>query len=204
MVQSFAPMTAVTRPIATVPQPRRYSPEDLLRLPDGVNFELVDGQLVERQMGTESSWVAVQLVILLGAHCKARNLGWVFGADASFQCFPDAPDKVRKPDVSFVRLDRLAGGPPKGHCRVAPDLAVEVISPNELYSEVEEKVAEYLAAGVQLVWVIDPPTRSARVHRADGTVANLGAGDELSGESVVPGFHCPVADLFTAPRPAAG
>jgi Uma2 family endonuclease len=204
MVQSFAPMSAVTHPIHTAQQARRYTPEDLLRLPDDVNYELVDGQLVERTVGTESSWIAARLVALLIAYCDSRALGWVFGADAGFQCFPDAPDKVRKPDVSFVRLDRLPGGPPKGHCRVAPDLAVEVVSPNELYSEVEEKVAEYLSAGVQLVWVIDPPTRSARVHRADGTVANLGAGDELSGESVVPGFHCPVADLFTAPRPPAG
>jgi Uma2 family endonuclease len=141
----------------------------------------------------------VQLVILLGAHCKANRLGWIFGADASFQCFLDAPDKVRKPDVSFVRLDRLPGGPPKGHCRVAPDLAIEVISPNELYSEVEEKVDEYLAAGVRLVWVIDPPHRSIRVHRADGTVTDLRETEALSGEAVIPGFRCLVSDLFTRP-----
>jgi Uma2 family endonuclease len=78
-----------------------------------------------------------------------------------------------------------------------------VISPNELYSEVEEKVDEYLAAGVRLVWVIDPPHRSVRIHRADGTVTDLHESDELSGEAVVPGFCCPVAELFHPPVAAA-
>ena len=197
-------MSAVSRPIPLPPSPpARLTPEDLLRLPNGVDYELVDGQLAERTMGTESSWIALQLGALLTVHCNARKLGWVFGADAGFQCFPDAPDKVRKPDVSFVRFDRLPGGPPKGHCRVAPDLAVEVISPNELYSAVEEKVDEYLAAGVKLVWVIDPPRASVRVHRADGTVADLGRSDELSGADAVAGFRCRVADLFVGPTAGA-
>lgn len=165
-------------------------------MPDGVAYELVDGQLVERTMGTESSWVALQLAALLVVYCKSHNIGWVFGADAGFQCFPGAPDKVRKPDVSFVRSDRLPAGPPKGHCRVAPDLAVEVISPHELYSEVEAKVDEYLAAGVRIVWVIDPPHRAVRVHRADGTVTDLRDSDDLPGEDAVPGFRCRVGDLF--------
>ncbi len=71
-----------------------------------------------------------------------------------------------------------------------------MISPNDLYGEVEEKVDEYLLAGVRLVWVIDPQTKSIRIHRANRTVEDLNVTDELSGEDVVPGFRCRVADLF--------
>ena len=84
----------------------------------------------------------------------------------------------------------------RGHCRIAPNLAVEVISPNDSYEEVEEKVREYLAANVELVWVINPATRSVRVHRADGSVTDLDENSELDGENVVPGFRCRVCDLF--------
>jgi Uma2 family endonuclease len=131
----------------------------------------------------------------------------VAGSEASYQCFPNNPNRVRRPAVSFIRIGRLtAGEEPEGHCRIAPDLAVEVVSPNDLYSEVEEKVVEYLGAGVRLVWVINPPTRTVRVHRADGTGADLGALDELDGEDVLPGFHCKIEDLFRPPAagPAAG
>jgi Uma2 family endonuclease len=72
----------------------------------------------------------------------------------------------------------------------------EVISPNELASELEAKVAEFLSAEVQLVWVIDPEQRTVRIHRADGTFGWLREGDTLSGETILPGFSCPVRDLF--------
>lgn len=182
---------------------RIYTPEDLLALPDSVSYELVDGELVERNMGFESSVVGGRLFRQLANHCYANNLGEVTPADASYQCFPDAPNKVRKPDVSFIASGRLPVGVlPRGHCRIAPDLAVEVVSPNDAFSEVETKVSEYLAAGVRLVWVIDPPTRVVLVYRPDGTGARLHNGDSLPGESVVPGFQCPVAELFPSPQPA--
>src|SRR2546423_11512315 len=105
-------MSTVARPIPTPREPVHYTAEDLLRLPNSINFELVDGQLVERKMGFESSWIGGQLFLLLAAYCNAHRLGWAAPADASFQCFADDPDRVRKPDVSFIRLDRLPGGPP--------------------------------------------------------------------------------------------
>ena len=182
---------------------QRYTPEDLLAMPDSVSFELVNGELVERKMGWKSSWVAGRVLTFLSTFCDANSLGLVAPADASYQCYPDAPGKVRKPDVSFIRLSWLpAEEELEGHCRIPPDLAVEVVSPNDLYYEVEEKVAEYLAAGVQLVWVVNPPTRMVRIHRADGTVADLREPDELSGEDVVPGFRCRVGALFATPAPA--
>ena len=110
----------------------RYTPEDLLAMPDGKSYELVDGQLVERNMGAESSWVGGQLLIRLGSYCEEHGLGWALPADNGFQCFAHDPGLVRKPDVSFVRYGRLPGEVlPKGWIKIPPDLAVEVVSPND-------------------------------------------------------------------------
>lgn len=174
-----------------------FTPEDLLLMPDGDRFELVDGQLVEKGMGFQSSFIGGRLFALLWRFIEQNALGWVLPADTSFQCFPSRPTQVRSPDVSFIRSSRLAAADmPQGHCRIAPDLAAEVISPNDLFGAMSLKVNEYLAAGVLLVWVIDPNSERVFVYRANGTAAILTKLDELSGEDVVPGFHCQVADLF--------
>lgn len=179
---------------------RHYAPDDLLKMPDGDRYELVDGQLVERNIGTESSHIGGRIFRWLGNYGEDGGLGIALPADASYRCFPDDSDKVRRPDASFIRQDRVPPtGRLKGHCLVAPDLVVEVVSPNDLYSDVEEKVAEYLAAGVQLVWVVNPPTRSVRIRRADGTSTDLGDADELTGETILPGFRCRIGDLFLPP-----
>jgi Uma2 family endonuclease len=186
--------------MSTVALERRYTPEDLLTMPDGDRYELVDGELVERDMGWDSSRIGGRLYRYLSSYCEDNGLGWVAPADADYQCFPDAPDKVRKPDASYIRLDRLpASRKPLGHCPIAPDAAAEVVSPNDSYSDVEVKVDEYLRAGVCLVWVIDPVTRSVRVHRQDGSVTDLTEKDYLDGENVIPGFKCRVGDLFLDP-----
>jgi Uma2 family endonuclease len=191
-------MTLATAPPAS--PPARFTPEDLLNLPDAVNFELVDGQLVERHMGMESSQVAFLLGVEIGKYLEAHPIGLAFGADASYRCFPDAPDKVRRPDVSFIRSGRLPGDRvPKGHCPIAPDLAVEVVSPHDLAEELEDKVAEYLAAGVRLVWIIYPGTRTVVIQRA-GTAASarmiLRGDDMICGDDVLPGFSCPAREFF--------
>ncbi len=180
-----------------------YTAEDLLTMPDGDLYELVDGQLVERDMGIKSSWIAGQLFGLLTLHLRNqdRQLGWVFPSDSSYQCFPNHPNRVRKPDVSFLQAGRLPDDElPDGHLRIAPDLVAEVVSPNDLYGDVIRKVFEYLDARVPLIWVIDPATRTLMVYRADGSVQLLKEDDQLSGESVLAGFACPVAEIFP-PRP---
>lgn len=180
---------------------RRTTPDDLLRMEDGVNYELVDGELVERNIGWESSRIGGTVYGLLFSQPSVRAIVSLAPADASYRCFPDDPDKVRRPDVSAIRLERL---PPveerQGHCRVAPDLAVEVVSPHDYYEDVEVKVQEYLDAGVKLVWVISPSSHTVRVHRLDGSVSDLDEVDDLSGESVIPGFTCRVAEIFQSPQ----
>lgn len=187
--------------VQTEPAKSVYTPEDLLTMPDGDRYDLVDGKLVERNMSFWSSYVALTAGTLLRVYCLAHNLGWVVPEGTSYQCFPLRPGKVRKPDVSFIRLDRLtlAQAIVEGHIPIHPDLAAEVISPRDVHYEVDEKVDEWLKAGVGLVWVINPRRCSVRVHRADGAEIILHEQDELSGEQIVPGFHCRVGDLFLAP-----
>jgi Uma2 family endonuclease len=180
----------------------RYTPDDLLSMPDGDRYELVSGELVERHTGWDAGQVSARLLFLLSAHCDATGAGWVVGVKAGYQGFPDSPDKVRRPNGSFVRLERLPPEQmPDGHCLIAPDLAVEVIFPDDRFYEVENRVTDYLRAGVPLVWVVSPPTRTVRVHRADGGAAYLHESDDLTGDDVLPGFRCRVAALFAAPTP---
>jgi Uma2 family endonuclease len=174
-----------------------FTPEDMEQMPGLDLFELVDGRLVEKHMGWESSWISTRLSRLLDIWCDTNHLGWVAGAEAGYQCFPFAPNLVRKPDVSFVRRGRLPGERfPPGNARIVPDLAVEVVSPNDTYYEVERKVQEYLRAGVPLVWVVNPPTRMVRVHRPGGRLTDLDEHQELTGEEVIPGFRCRVGDFL--------
>ena len=177
-----------------------YTPEDLLVMPDGDQYELVDGELVERPMGFRSSYIGGRMFKLLAVHCDQHQLGWVLPSDAGYQCFPDDPGKVRKPDVSFIQAARLAAEEaPEGWARIAPDLAVEVVSPNDYFEAVSVKAHEYLNAGVRLVWVVDTATQMVYVYHHDRRGEILTQNDDLSGEDVVEGFHCRVADLFASP-----
>jgi Uma2 family endonuclease len=181
----------------------RITPEEFLTLPDHDRYELVDGQLVEVNVSVLSSLVAGELQGRLHAHCRTGDLGWVWPADTLGR-FSRDPNQVRKPDVLFIRREHLTAELLAGSfVTIPPDLVVEVLSPNDLAYEVDEKVNEYLDADVRLVWVINPKLRTVRIHRLDGTVAVLSEADELSGEDVVPGFRCRVGELFpTLPAPA--
>lgn len=178
---------------------KTYTPEDLLSIDDGKGYELVDGHLVERDMSQVSSWIGGRLYRFVDIFAEDHQSGWVWVADLGYECFPDAPGKIRKPDVSFIRRERMPDGPStEGYAYIAPDLVAEIVSHNDLWHKVEEKVAEYLVAGVPLVWVIGSEVRSAYVYRRDGSVSRLREGDDLDGEDVLPGFRCPLASIFPA------
>ena len=125
------------------------------------------------------------------------KLGRVLDSEGMYQCFPRHPKRVRRPDISFVRQDRLPDGRvPAGICRFRPDLAVEVVSPNDMYEDVEEKIADYFDAGVPLVWVVTPKTRTVLVYQADGTARRLNDTDHLTADPVIPNFKVRIADFF--------
>jgi Uma2 family endonuclease len=187
--------------MSTATGQRRYTPEDLLTMPDGDRYELVDGRLVEHTMSAWSSYVAGELHARLREFARTNRRGWVFPEGTTFQCFPDAPGKVRKADVSYIKAESLSPeqATTEGHLGVAPDLAVEVVSPNDLAYDVDEKVQEYLRAGVRLVWVVNPQARTVEVHPPGRPGAILRENDVLGGEEVLPGFQCRVGELFLPP-----
>src|SRR5262245_59881186 len=107
----------------------RYTPEDLLSLPDGKRFELVNGPLLEKDVGAKASWIAGELHARLRNFNAEHRLGWALPSDTGYQCFSEEANRVRKPDVSFIRAGRLPNDElPDGHILIPPDLAVEVIS----------------------------------------------------------------------------
>lgn len=180
-----------------------YTPEDLLAMPDGKNYELVSGQLVERKSGVESSWVAGQVCSQLHWFCEEHRIGWTLLSNAGYQCFPYDPGRVRKPDGSFVRYGRFPGGVlPEDWAELVPDLVFEVISPGDTVYELDDKLDDYRKVGVPLIWVINPNSRSVMVHRADGSVKHLSENDELSGEDVIPGFRCPIREMLPRREPS--
>jgi Uma2 family endonuclease len=194
--------TIATTPPATA-EKGEVTPDELLAMPDGDHHELVDGTLVERTMSLLAGRVETTLARILDLYCVQHNLGWVVSPSCGYRCFAWKPRQVRRPDVSFVSLDRLPSEAhwSDGYVTIPPDLAVEVTSPTDTVYELEEKVEEYLRAGVRLVWVVHPEVQAIQVIRSDGSGYRLRAGDELSGEEVVPGFRCSVASLFPAPLP---
>jgi Uma2 family endonuclease len=169
-------------------------------VPDG--FELVDGRLVEVPMGAESSFVAGELHYRLRSYLGTQPIGKALPGDIGFRCFPHRPRLLRKPDASFIAAGRLPGNLlPKGDIRIAPDLAVEVVSPNDLAEAVQEKIDDYLAAGVRLIWIIYPTQRTATVYSATAC-AYIPRGGELSGGDVIPGFQCRLEDILQPPTPS--
>jgi Uma2 family endonuclease len=165
-------------------------------LPDAKGCELVFGQLREKGMGAFSSEIAGWLMFLFYSRFDWRAHGRFFDSECGYQCWPDVdPDRVRKPDLSYVSKRRLPHVP-AGWITIAPDLAVEVLSKNDRSDEVDEKVAEYLDAGVKAIWVVDPSLKVVRVFRSNHSSQVLTADQELRDDEILPGFHCQVAELF--------
>jgi Uma2 family endonuclease len=180
-------MATTTRRVATE--------EDLLAMPkDGQKYELVDGEIRVSPAGDRHSVVALRLGGLLLTHVTERRLGHVMGADAGFR-LPGG--NIRSPDVSFVAGGRFPQDtPPDDFGNLAPDLAVEVLSPGDRTRHVLDKIGEYLEAGVRLIWVIDPRRQRAAAYRSLSEVRELAPDDSLDGEDVVPGFRCRLREIF--------
>ena len=171
--------------------------EELLRLDlRDKSTELVRGQLVVREPpSTYHGRVQSNLNVLLGGFVHAHRLGAVFGQDTGFKIASD-PDTVRAPDLAFVSRERAMLISPRGYAALAPDLVAEILSPDDRPGEVLAKVGEWLEAGVQIVWVIDPDRKVAHAFRSDGSVASIASDGVLDGERVVSGFSCALIELF--------
>ncbi len=145
--------------------------------------------------GGEHGWIASEIDFQLRAWIK-RGIGGFVGVEAGFKRSRN-PDTVRAADVAYVRAERIPNeGIPKGFWNMAPDLAVEVVSPGETADEVRNKVRDYLQAGTPLVWVVYPRSKDVVVHTPDGLARTVSGDAVLEDATVLPGFTCPVADLF--------
>jgi len=159
-------------------------------------YEIVDGQPEEKEMpGAKHSGICGRLAIELGLHLKANRLGGLY-PEGSFQI--GANERI--PDLAFVSAARIPPeGEPNTKWPMPPDLAVEVISPNDLYERVYAKVMEYLAAGVKQVWLVSPEHHTVTLYRSATHITAFPGDGELVSEDVFPGFRCPLREIFTTP-----
>ncbi len=184
-------------PTIAPPEVKLLTAEDLWEMPDnGLRRELVKGELIERPpAGCEHGAIAGDLHGTLWNYVRTHRLGRVFAAETGFRIGRN-PDTVRAPDTAFVSNERLPASLPEKYLELAPDLAVEVVSPSDTAHEVGDKVADWLAAGTRLVWGVYPRSRTVHVYRPNAPFRRLTVADALDGEDVVPGFSCPVSNLF--------
>jgi len=188
--------------MSTVAEP--ITADELLKMSRGeVRRELIRGELsTTSPAGSEHGVVTMKLSSLVEQYVAARSLGLVFGAETGFLLERD-PDTVRAPDVAFVRLEQIpASGIPQGYWPGAPDLAVEVVSPNDTVREVDVKVAGWLQAGSLAVWVVSPRWKTVTVFVAGGTITIFAVGETLDGGDALSGFQCPVGEIFRFGQPA--
>lgn len=181
-----------------VTQLQLMSADQLLALPDdGRRRELVRGELRElTPAGHRHGKVGMRLSWRLAQHVEANDLGVVTLAETGFRLASD-PDTVRAPDAAFVRQERVdAVGETDGFFPGAPDLAIEVVSPQDRFTEVEEKVFDWLDAGARMVLVVNPRKQTVTVYRAWDDIVVLGRDETLAGAEVVPGWSVPVRELF--------
>ncbi len=172
--------------------------EEFAALPDDADGkqELIRGVMSVREAPPSIShgWIQHKIGHLLYDYVAPRKLG-IVAVDPGF-VLERRPDTVRAPDVSFVRVQRIPRDTMPVFLDGAPDLAIEVLSPSNTKREMAEKVAQYLATGARLVWLVDPEACTVTVHRPDHDAELLNVGDLLSGHDVLPGFQCPVAEIF--------
>ncbi len=165
---------------------------------EGKRAELVEGELiVTAPAGGRHGRIANTIAYFLTRFSLSGHGGTVFAAETGFLLRSD-PDTVRAPNVAFISSDRL--GPddaPPGYLEMAPDLAVEVVSPNDSAASVQSKVEDWLGTGTRLVWVVYPDTQSVAVYRSLHEAEVLSEPDALDGAPVLSGFAVPVRDLFT-------
>ncbi len=183
-------------------KPLLVTADDLLKMPrDGMRRELLNGELLTMSPASaEHGRIAAVILTRLGPYVEANGLGATYTAEAGF-LLTTRPDTVRVPDIAFVSKDRLRTAMLRtGFWPGAPDLAIEVISPSDLYSEVLAKANQWLEHGCQQVWLVDPRARQVAIHRTENRVELFSMGRPLTAPDLLPGFEVAVADLF---RPIA-
>ncbi len=182
------PSTVAPAPAGDPRVGQRATPDELSAMDDNNNLELVNGIIEEKPVGAKSAAIGGKILIALSNRCDEASLGvGLYPADTEFQFFADDPDMIRKPDVAVILRERLPNGSsPVGRLRIAPDLAIEVISPNDVFSKVSDKIRLYLDNGVRMVWVVDPGVPQVWSYMKGSLRGHL-LGDVVEADPVLPG-----------------
>lgn len=191
-------MAPAAVPTQAQPKPALFTAADLMRLhSEGIRGELIRGVLHQTvATGIEHGQTVANLTILVGAVVKPGRLGWLFCSDSGVR-LERGPDTVREPDMAFISAERLPlETRVPGYAEIPPDLVVEIVSPSDRPVAVHDKAQMWLRYGVRLVWVVNPETRTIITMPAEGPDRTLYEDDTLDGGAVIPGFACPVRDVF--------
>ena len=191
---------ATATAIPTKSKPKPLTAADLLALyANGVRGELIRGVISETTPATgEHGEIVVYLGWALQTFIKPRRLGRLTGSDAGIQ-LERSPDTVREPDIAFFSADKIPPGVRiRGYYQIPPDIAVEVASPSDSAAALNDKALMWLRYGARLAWTLHPDHRRVDIHTPDGAVRSLTDGDTLTGGDVLPGFACPISDIFDA------
>jgi Uma2 family endonuclease len=195
VARTFIEADTVAMPAESTSQVITAEELERIEIPGKVT-ELLRGRPVVREPpGARHGGVAAKLTYLLGEHVYRNHLGVLFAQDTGFK-IESSPDTVRAPDVAFVAQMRADRIPARGYAQLAPDLAVEIVSPDDRPGELLAKVGQWLDAGTKLVWVIDPVREEARVYRSNGELTIVPRSGTLDGEDVIPGLACALIEVL--------
>lgn len=194
MIKQTVAVTTAVEPTSVIR--RLITGEELYRMTNLGPTDLIKGEIVERMpTGHRHGDVEVNLGSFLKNYVREHKVGKVFGGETGVYTGRD-PDTVRGVDLAYMSRARYAQVKSSSYLDVAPELIVEVLSPNDPWSEVHEKLAEYFAIDVKVVWVVDPKLLQVHSYQALDQIQIYKMGDTLTCEELLPGFHISVADLF--------
>ena len=191
---------ATATAIPTKPKPKPLTAADLLAFhAKGIRGELIRGVISETMStGGEHGEIVVNLATELKNFIKPRRLGRL-AASHSGVLLERSPDTVREPDIAFFSAAKIPlGVRVRGYYEVPPDIAVEIASPTDTIAALNDKALMWLRYGARLVWTLHPDARRVDIHTPDGQVRSLTDGDALDGNDILPGFTCPISDIFDA------
>ncbi|MCY3708112.1 MAG: Uma2 family endonuclease [Caldilineaceae bacterium] len=168
---------------------------DLLAMGDIGPCELIDGVIVKMSpAGGLHGFIELRLALLVGGFIRDRNVGFCMVGEVGIDIRRD-PDWIRGADLAFWSHAKLPDGPPAGFVEVAPDLVVEILSPTDRWPDVHQKIDDYLAIGVDTLWIVDPEEETVFVYRSAAQRTALRSGDTLAGTGPLTGFTLPVSEL---------